>query len=124
MIRRRGRGRSARDALLVLALGVLAVVAALAWLAEHLAVLAGCVLLIAAAYALGQRRRARPRQVQLRQARPEEPAAAAAALPVATLPSADYPDERGAEQRPAGQADRGRLLATPMSGVRPLGRSS
>ena len=116
---RRGRGHGARDTLLVLALGTLAVVAALAWLAEHLAVLAGCVLLIAAAYALGQRRRAQPRQVQLRQARPEEPAAAAA-LVVATLPLADYPDERGAEQRPAGQADRGRLRATPMSGVRPL----
>jgi len=59
----RRRGHHARDTLLELALGTLAVIAALAWLAEHLAVLAGCALLIAGAYYLGQRKRARPRQV-------------------------------------------------------------
>ena len=113
------RAHGARDTLLVLALGTLAVIAALAWLAEHLIVFAGVALIVGGAFYLGQRRRAQPRQVQPQQARPEEPAAAAA-VSAATLPLADYRDEPGAEQRPAGQADRGRLLADPRSGARPL----
>jgi hypothetical protein len=121
---RRRRGHGARDALLVLALGTLAVVAALAWLALHLAVLAGCGLLIAGAYYLGQRRRARPGQVQPQRARPEASAAAAAALPVATLPLAGYEDDDDSdwEQPVTLQAgsDRDRLIAAPMSGAHPL----
>jgi hypothetical protein len=110
----------------VLALGVLAVVAALAWLAEHLAVLAGCGILIGGAYYLGQlheRRRARPAITSRPgQARPEEPAAAAA-LPVATLPLAGDWDELGTRQQPASQQagpDRDSLIAAPMSGAHPL----
>ena len=72
------RGHGVLIMLLVLLLGALAMIAAVAWMAEHLAVLAGCVLLIAGAYYLGQQRRARPRQVQPRSAWPEEPAAASA----------------------------------------------
>lgn len=144
------RGHDVLIMLLVLLLGALAMIAAVAWMAEHLAVLAGCVLLIAGACYLGQQRRARPGQVQPKQARPEEPAAAVA-LVVATLLADDW-DEPGAEQRPAGQAgrerpprdfltesnetitiasgrqpgilpagsDRDLLIATPMSGARPL----
>ena len=120
---RRRRGHGVRDTLMVLALGVLAVVAALAWLGEHLA---GCALLIGGEYYLGryERRQARP-AISSRpgQGQTTEPAVAAA-LPVTTLPLADYRDEPGAEQRPAGQADRGRLLADPRSGARPLWRLS
>lgn len=39
-------GRSARDALLVLALGALAIIAAMAWMAEHVLILAGVALII------------------------------------------------------------------------------
>ena len=52
MSSRRRRNRR-HDVLIMLLLGVLAVVAALAWLAEHLAVLAGVALLIGGAYYLG-----------------------------------------------------------------------
>jgi hypothetical protein len=149
--RRRRRGHDVLIMLLVLLLGALAMIAAVVWMAEHLAVLAGCVLLIAGAYYRGQQRRARPGRVQPKQARPEEPAAAVA-LVVATPLLADDWDEPGAEQRPAGQAGRDRpprdfltendetitpasgrqpgmlpagsdrdlLIATPMSGARPL----
>ena len=120
---RRRRGHGARDTLLVLVRCALAMIAAVAWMAEHLIVFAGCALLIGSAFYLGQlheHRRARPAiSSRLGQARPEEPAAAAA-LPVARLPLADYRDEPGAEQRPAGQADRDRLLADPRSDARPL----
>lgn len=101
------RGHDLLIMLLVLLLGALAMIAAVVWIAEHLAVLAGCVLLITGAHYLGQQRRARPGQVQPKQAGPEEPAAAVA-LVVATLPPADDWDEPGAEQRPAGQAGRDR----------------
>ena len=119
---RRRRGHGVWDTLPVLALGTLAVVAALAWMAEHLAVLAGCVLLIAGAYYLGQQRRARPRQVQPQQARPEEPAAAAT-VSAATLPLAGYgQDEELTDERPARRADRDSLLADPRSGAHSLRR--
>ena len=84
---RRRRGHGARDTLLVLVLGAFAVVAALAWLAEHLIVFAGVALIAGGAFHLGQRRRARPGQVMPRQARPEAPAAAGT-VPAATLPLA------------------------------------
>ena len=120
MRRRRQHGGPVIGALVLLAL--LAVIAAAIQIAEHLTLLAVIAAVAAGAFYLGQlheRRRARPGQIQPRQARPEEPAAAAA-LPTATLPLADYRDEPSAEQRPAGQVDRGRLLADPRSGVRPL----
>ena len=50
----RRRRRRGHDALIMLLLGVLAVVAALAWLAEHLMIFAGVALLIGGAYYLGQ----------------------------------------------------------------------
>ena len=93
------RGHRARDTLLVLALGTLAVIAALAWLAEHLMVLAGVALLIGAPTTSGQRSAASTTtSSQPQQARPKEPAAAAA-VAAATLPLADYRDEPG--DRPA-----------------------
>lgn len=142
---RRRRGHSARDTLLVLALGTLAVVAALAWLAEHLAVLGGIALIIGAAYHFGQRgrRQARPaispRPGQVHTAGP----AAAVPLPVAALPLADDRDEAGADRHARGhltesdemitvdlehtapdnlptRSDRQPLIAAPMSGCRPL----
>ncbi len=122
----RRRGRSARDALLVLALGTLAIIADMAWLAEHVLILAGVALLIGAAYYLGRhgRRQVRPGQIQTRQARPEEPAAAGA-MPAGTLPQADYDwDEPGTRQPasvPTG-SDRDSLLADPLSGAHPLRR--
>ena len=119
--RRRRRGH---DVLIVLLLGVLAVVAALAWLAEHLAVLAGAALLVWGAYYLGhlhERRRARPGQARPPRGWAEEPAATAV-VPAVTRPQADYDwDEEPATRQPASlQADRDSLLNTPMSGVRPL----
>ncbi len=74
--------------LLVLLLGALAMIAAVAWMAEHLIVFAGVALLMWGVFSLGrqERTRAPPGQIQPRQARPEEPAAAAG--PAATLPLA------------------------------------
>jgi hypothetical protein len=125
MSRRRRRSRR-HDVLIMLLLGVLAVVAALIWLAEHLAVLTGIALLMWGAYYLGRhgRRQARPAiSPRPGQARPEEPAAAGA-VPTVTLPHADYDwDDQGAPRPlsgpPAG-ADRDSLLNTPMSGVHQL----
>jgi hypothetical protein len=104
----------------------LALIAAAAWLAANLGVLAGCVLLIGTAYYLGQLhgRRQAPGPIQPHQARPEEPAAAAA-LPAATLPLADHgQDEELTDERPARRASRTRLLADPLSGAHPLRRPS
>ncbi len=100
MSSRRRRNRR-HDVLIMLLLGVLAVVAALAWLAEHLAVLAGVALLIGGAYYLGQlhgRRQARPGQAR-QQVWPAGPAAASA-LPAATLPQADYDWDELGTRRP------------------------
>ena len=125
MRRRRRRGHGVPVTLLVLLLGVLAVIAAVAWMVEHLMVFAGCALLIGSAFYLGQlheHRRARP-AISSRpgQARPEEPAAATA-LRVATLPLAGYgQDEELTDEQPARRADRTQLLADPLSGVRPPG---
>ena len=126
--RRRRRRHGALDTFLVLALLVLAVLSALAWLAEHLAVLAGVALLMWGAYYLG-RRQARPGQVQPPRVWPEEPAAvpavATATVPVATVPvpgtGSDWcePDTR---QQPSLPADRDSLLADPLSGAHPIGR--
>ncbi len=125
---RRRRGHGVRDTLVVLALGVLAVVAALAWLGEHLAVLAGCALLIGGAYYLGryERRQARP-AIGSRpgQGQTTEPAAAAA-LPVATLPLAGIDsdwDELGTRQPTSLQAgsDRDSLIAAPRVHARFVG---
>jgi hypothetical protein len=114
------RRHSVRDSLLVLVLGVAAAaVSVLEWMAGHLIVAAGVALIIAAACKLGQRRRARPGQVQA--AGP-----AVATLPVATLPLADDWDELGTRQSaslPAG-SDRDSLLADPRSGARSLWGSS
>jgi hypothetical protein len=69
-----------------------------------------------------ERTRARPGQIQPRQARPEEPAAAAAG-PAAMLPLADYgQDEELTDKRPARRASRHSLLTDPRSGARPLWR--
>jgi hypothetical protein len=122
---RRGRGRrSHRHDLLIMALAaillVFAVVSALAWLALHLAVLAGVALLIGMAFhggMLHERRRARPGQVQPAATMP----ATTAAVPTATVPVADYgQDEPGTRQQPSLQGDRDALLADPMSGARDL----
>ncbi len=123
----RRRRRHGHDVLIVLLLGVLAVAAALAWIAQHLAVLAGVALLIGGAYYLGQLhglRQARPGQVR-QQVRPGQawPGGAPAALPAVTLPRADAGDrdEEPGTRQPAGlQADRDSLLSDPRSGVRPL----
>ncbi len=124
MSSRRHRNRR-HDVLIMLLLGVLAVVAALVWLAEHLMVLAGAALLVGGAYYLGhahERRRARPVIIssQPGQIRPEEPSAAGA-VPAVTLPQADYDWDEPVKRhqppsRPAGP-DRDRLLATPVSGA-------
>lgn len=126
---RRRRGHGARDTLLVLVLGAFAVVAALAWLAEHLIVFTGVALIAGGAFHLGQRRRARPGQVMPRQARPEAPAATGT-VPAATLPLAvpaaafswDQDDQVAPQPLPGPPAgpDRDSLIATPMSGARPL----
>ena len=119
------RGHDLLIMLLVLLLGALAMMAAVAWMAEHLIVFAGVALLMCGVFYLGryERTRARSGQIQLRQAWPEEPAAAA--LPAATLPQADYDwDELGTRQPasvPAG-SDRDSLLADPRSGAHPLRR--
>jgi hypothetical protein len=120
---RRRRNRR-HDALIIGALAVLAVIMALAWLAKHLAVLAGVALLIAGAYCAARhgRRRARPGQVRLPSGQPEEPAAAPA-VPAVTLPQSDYdwgePGTRQPASPPAGP-DRDKLLADPRSRARPV----
>lgn len=131
---RRRRGHGARDTLLVLALGVLAVVAALAWLAEHLMIAAGIALLIGGVYYAGRHGQRCPRLGQARppRRRPDKPAAGPAA-PMVTLPRTDpahgqdeapdgEQDQLGTRQPASVQAgsDRTRLLAAPMSGVRDL----
>ena len=119
------RGHDLLIMLLVLLLGALAMIAAVAWMAEHLIVFAGVALLMWGVFYLGrhERTRARPGQIQPRQAWPEEPAAAAA-LPAATLPLAGYgQDGELTDKRPARRAaDRTRLLADPLSGAHPLSR--
>ncbi len=122
----RRRRRRGHDALIVLLLGVLAVIMALAWLAEHLMILAGVALLLWGVFHLGhlhERRRARPGQVMPPRGRLEEPSAAPP-VPAVTLPQADYDwdEEPGTRQQaslPAGP-DRDSLLADPRSGARPL----
>jgi hypothetical protein len=118
------RGHDLLIMLLVLLLGALAMIAAVAWMAEHLIVFAGVALLMWGVFYLGrhERTRARPGQIQPRQAWPEEPAAAA--LPTATLPLAGYgQDGELTDKRPARRAaDRTRLLADPLSGAHPLRR--
>jgi hypothetical protein len=121
--------------ILVAIIATFAVLAAVAWLIAHVLILAGVALLIGAAYHLGRhmQRRARPAiSPRPGQARPKEPAgrpvaslpAAASAGPAVTLPQADYDwDETAGRQQPARRQagpDRNTLLATPMSGVRPL----
>jgi hypothetical protein len=133
MSRRRRSRHHARDTLLVVALAVLAVLSAVAWLMAHVLILAGTALIIGAAYYLGslhERRRARPGQAQLRQDWPVAPLpAAAAAVPAATVPvpgtGSDW-CEPGTRQQPSLRAtsDKARLLADPRSGVRPLWRPS
>lgn len=122
----RRRRRRGHDVLIMLLLGVLAVIMALAWLAEHLAVLAGVALLVGTAFYLGQlheRRRAissRPGQGQA--AGP----AAAGAVPTAALPLAGDWDELGTRQPAslqAGPGSRDKLLADPLSGAHPLRRA-
>jgi hypothetical protein len=124
---RRRRGHGVLVTLLVLMLGALAMIAAVAWMAGHLIVFAGVAVLMWGVFYLGSHEwtRARPGQTQPRQARPEEPAAAAA-LPAVTLPLAGDWDEPGTRQPARLQAgpDRARLLADPRSGAHPLGRSS
>ena len=123
MRRRRRRGHGVPVTLLVLLLGVLAVIAAVAWMAEHLMVFAGVALLIGGAYYLGQlheRRRARPGQIQPRQAWPEEPAAAAASPEVDFSWGQDDQDAPQPLPGPSAGPDRDKLLADRMSGVRPL----
>ena len=134
----RGRRNRRRDALMIGALGALAVIMALIWLLQHLLILAGVALLVGAAYHLGQRRRARPGQAAAPRASqaPEMPAAGPAA-PMVALPRADPArgqdeapdgawDQRGTRQPasvPAGP-DRDSLLADPLSGAHPLWRPS
>ena len=99
------RGHDLLIMLLVLLLGPLAMIAAVAWTAEHLIVFAGVALLMWGVFYLGrhEQTRARPGQIQPRQARPVEPAAAA--LPAATLPLAGYgQDEELTDKRPARRA--------------------
>jgi len=91
--------------LIMLLLGVLAVVAALVWLAEHLMVLAGAALLVGGAYYLGhahERGRARHVIISSRpgQARPGEPPAAGA-VPAVTLRQAGYDWDEPATRQPA-----------------------
>jgi hypothetical protein len=135
MSSRRRRNRR-HDVLIMFLLGVLAVVAALVWLAEHLMVLAGVALLTGTAFYLGQRherRRAigsRPGQGQAAGPAAAVPAAtttvpaatmaAPAALAVATMTAPGDWDELSTRQPASLQADRDSLLNTPMSGVRPL----
>ena len=126
----RKHGNRRHDLLIVALLAVLAAAAALAWIAQHLAVLAVVALLVWGAYSLGRRAqgRTRPGQAGMRQV-PEAPAAplpAAAAVPVTTVPvpgiGSDW-CEPGTRQQPslqAGSDSRDKLLATPMSGARPL----
>jgi len=130
IVRRAGEiaGRRGHDLLimlLVLLLGALAMIAAVAWMAEHLIVFADVALLMWGVFYLGhhERTRAGPGQTQPRQARSEEPAAAAA-LPAATLPLAGYgQDGELIDKRPARRAaDRTRLLADPLTGAHPLRR--
>ena len=110
----------------MLALGTLAVIAALAWLAEHVLVLAGVALLIGGAYYLGQRhgrRQARPGQIQTRQALAGG-ARSRRAMPAGTLPQADYDwDEPGTRSRPVyGQVGQGPGCSPTRFGAHPLRR--
>jgi hypothetical protein len=115
--------------ILAAVLGAIMIIAAIVQIAEHLALLAVIAAVAAGAFYLGRRgrRQARPRQVQQQQqVRPEEPAAAAA-LPTATIPLADDRDELATPEPTTlqgGSDSRDKLLATPMSGCRPLRRSS
>jgi hypothetical protein len=95
-------GRRGHDVLIMLLvlLGALAMIAAVAWLTGHLIVFAGIALLMWSVFCLGHHEQttARPGRIQPRQARPEEPASVVAAAP----PLADYgedgelPDDRSA----------------------------
>jgi threonine/homoserine/homoserine lactone efflux protein len=93
VVRRAGEitGRCGHDMLIMLLvlLGALAVIAAVAWMAEHLIVFACVALLVWGVFYLGRHERttARPGQILPRQAQPEE-TAAAGAMPTATLPLA------------------------------------
>jgi hypothetical protein len=112
------RGHDLLIMLLVLLLGALAMIAAVAWMAEHLIVFAGVALLMWGVFYLGRHEwtRARPGQIQPRQGWPEEPAAAAATVPLAGYGQ----DGELTDKRPARRAARDSLLADPRSGLRPL----
>ena len=123
--------RARHDLLILILVAILmgfAVLSAVAWLIAHVLILAGAALIIGAAFNLGRhgRRRAQPSQVispRPGQGHAAWPAAAPAG-PAVTLPQADYDwDETAGRQQPARRQagpDRNTLLATPMSGVRPL----
>jgi hypothetical protein len=117
--------RRGHDALIVTLLALLAIAAALTWLAEHLMVLAGVALLTGTAFCLGQlheRRRAassRPGRIQPPRRRPEEPSVAPAA-PAVMLAVAEAGQDGGGQ--PARRASRDALLVDPRSGARPLSR--
>lgn len=122
------RRRAGHDVFVLILAGILmvfAVAAAVACLIAHVLILAGVALLIGLAFHLGRhgRRQAtgtisssRPDQGQTAAPVPVDDALPAATMAAPAMPVADDWDE----QRPAGQADRGRLLADPRSGVRPL----
>ena len=110
--------------LLVLLLGALAMIASVAWLAQHLIVFAGVAPLIWGVFYLGRREqtRARPGQIQPRQVQPKEPAAA---LPAATLLLTDYgQDGELTDEQSARWAHKTRLIAGPLSGAHQFRRPS
>jgi hypothetical protein len=140
--------RARHDLLILILVAILmgfAVLSAVAWLIAHVLILAGAALIIGGAFYLGRhgRRQARPATTragpsQVQTAEPVAvPVVTAATVPAATVPMAtvlvaDYgqgmPAEKPArvdlgeltDERPDRRADRNSLLATPMSGVRPL----